>query len=233
MKEVIGMGKTVDEATQDALQKLLAKREEVEIEPLETGRKGFLGLGSRPARVRASLRDDDRICATVFLRSILAFMGIETKTETREEGRKILITLGAEASPLIGHRGQTLDALQYLISRYTNGDKEDWRKVIVDIDNYRDHREDNLRSMAERYASQVLRTKEDMKTEPLTAAERRIIHMTLKENPEVTTFSIGRGNRKRIVITTREQSDSAQRRRPSRSRGQGDARRNRRRRPSQ
>ena len=224
MVEAIGVGKTIEDATEDALKKLYASREEVVIEPMEVGSKGFFGLGGKPAKVRATLRDDDRIRASVFVRNLLAMMSVQTSLDVREQGDEIFVSLGEEASPLIGHHGQTLDALQYLISRFLNGDKEDWRKVIVDIDRYRDRREDSLRSMAERFAARVIQTKRDIKTQPLSASERRIIHMALKENAGITTFSIGSGDKKRVVIALSERSpdraaSDGERRRPPRRGG--------------
>ncbi|MFB3787934.1 MAG: RNA-binding cell elongation regulator Jag/EloR [bacterium] len=221
MKEVIGKGKSLDLATEDALKQLNAERQEVEVEPLATGSRGFLGIGARPAQVRVTLRPDNRIRTNVFLRNILGHMGITTSVQIQEEGETITITLGEEAATLIGHRGQTLDSLQYLIARYLNEDKEEWRKVVVDIDNYRDRREENLKAMAERMAEQVIRSKRDLRTEPLTAPERRIIHMTLKENAAVTTFSVGEGMRKRVVITSAEKSSESPRRYNPRRGGRG------------
>ncbi len=221
MKEAIGTGKTMEEAVQAALQQLTAEREEVEIDPLEMGKKGFLGIGKRLAQVRAKLREDDRIRAIVFLRNILSHMKIETEMDIQESGPSLIVTLGEEASPLIGHRGQTLDALQYLLARFLNEDKEEWRKVVIDIDNYRNRREDDLRELAARLADQVKRTKRDIKTEPLTAPERRIIHLTLKENSGITTFSIGDGARKRVVIALADRQSSSRRRSPRRGGGSG------------
>lgn len=223
MKEVIGKGKNLDEATQNALIELRASREEVEVEPMDTGTSGFLGFGRKPALVRVSLRQDNKIRTNVFLRTILKYMKIDTSIEIKEDDDNLIIVLGEEASTLIGHRGQTLDALQYLIARYLNEDKEDWKKVVVDIDNYRDKREDNLRSMALRMAEQVSRSKRDVRTEPLTAPERRIIHMTLKENSNVTTFSIGDGVKKRVVIASTDKE--ASRRGPRRGGAAGNRRR--------
>ncbi|MEW6235772.1 MAG: RNA-binding cell elongation regulator Jag/EloR [Candidatus Omnitrophota bacterium] len=221
MKEALGEGNTLEEATQNALQQLMAKREEVEINPMSAGSKGFLGFGRKKAVVKASLRPDDRIRASVFMRNILQRMKIDSPIDVREEGENLFIVLGESASSLIGHHGQTLDSLQYLVARYLNEDKEDWRKVVIDIDNYREKREDNLRAMALRWGEQVARTKQDYRTDPLSPPERRIIHLALKENAEVTTFSIGNGTHKRVVIasTDRSASSSAPRRRPQRRGG--------------
>lgn len=219
MKVIVGEGNSIEEATLDALDRMSAKREEVEIHPLTTGSKGFLGIGKKNAQVKAELRQDDRIRTVVFLRNILEHMKIDSPIDVKEEGENIYVSLDESASPLIGHHGQTLDSLQYLLARYLNEEKEEWRKVVIDIDHYRDKREDNLRSMAQRLGDQVARTKRDVRTDPLSPPERRIIHMTLKENTAVTTFSIGNGTHKRVVIASSDRSSS--RRRPPRRRGGG------------
>ncbi len=225
MKAAIGIGASLDDATQDALNQLYATRDEVEIQPIDAGSKGFLGFGRKKAKVEAILRPDEKIRATVFMRTILTHMKIDTKLEVTENGESINITLGEEASPLIGHHGQTLDAMQYLIARYLNEDKDEWRKVSIDIDNYRDRREDNLRNLATRLAEQALRTKRNIRTEPLSAPERRIIHLALKENNAVTTFSIGNGDRKRVVIASTSKYNGSPRRgqRPQRPRRGGNS----------
>lgn len=205
MKEVTGKGPSLDEAINDALRQLNAMREEVEIEPLSTGSKGFLGLfGKKPASVKASLRPEDRILATVFVRNVLFYMNIDSSMNVKEDEENLVISLDESASPLIGPRGQTLDALQYLLSRFMYDEGEDRRKVTIDIDGYRDKRDDELREMAETMAKQVIESRRDQRTEPLNSSERRIVHMVLKENSEVTTFSIGDGPRKRIVIASND-----------------------------
>lgn len=218
MKDVVSKGRTLEEATDNALQALGARREEVEIEPLSTGSKGFLGFGRKPAEVRASLRAEDRILASVFLRNIMRFMKMDTPLEVKEQEDELVISLGKDATSLIGARGQTLDAMQYLLARFMGEENDDRRKVVIDIDNYRDQREDDLRAMAERLASKVISTKQDARTEPLSAQERRVIHITLKENPDVTTFSIGEGQRKRVVIASNDKDavSSSGRSRPQR-----------------
>ncbi len=207
MYEVIGKGKTLEDATEDALRQLGATREEVEIDPLTAGTKGFLGIGSKPAQVKATLRDGEKGQVKTFVSRLMELIGIDTKQEIKEEGDEVFIHLGEEASPLIGHHGQTLDAMQYLISRILNGEKEDWKKVVLDIDNYRERRDENLKEMALSMAQKVVETKKDQKTQPLSGGERRIVHMTLKENEGVTTFSIGSGDKKRIVIALNDREN--------------------------
>jgi spoIIIJ-associated protein len=212
MKEIIGTGKTIDDATEDALRQLGANREEIELEPLHPGTKGFLGMGRKMAQVRATIRDDEKIQATILVRNILNHMNLTSEIDVKEIDGELHIILDDGASTLIGHRGQTLDALQYYIARYLNDEKEDWSKVVVDIDNYREKREEELRTMAVSMAEKVIKSKRDQKTEPLTAPERRIIHMVLKENTGVATFSIGNGNRKRVVIAIPKKGGDRRRR---------------------
>lgn len=214
MREVITKGSSIDDATENALQQLGARREEVEVEPIAAGSSGFLGLfGRKPAQVRVSLRPDEKIQTTVFLRNVLKLMNVNASFEVTKEGDELLATLDESASPLIGSRGQTLESLQYLVSRFVGGDKDkdDYSKVIIDIDGYRQKRHEELIEMATRMAEKAAETKRDQRTDPLPADERRIIHMTLKENADVTTFSIGEGSRKRVVIATTD--PEAQRRR--------------------
>lgn len=210
MKEVVMQGSNTEEATDQALAMMGANRDEVQVEPLQTGSKGFLGIGKRPAEVRVCLRPEERVRAKVFLRNILRFMDIDSEITANEEEGTLVVSLNENAGPLIGSRGQTLDSLQYLLARFINEDGEDHCKVIIDIDNYRDKRQDDLRTMAEQLAQEAAKSKKDQRTDLLSSAERRIIHMTLKEHPEVTTFSIGEGPRKRVVIASKDKNAERQ-----------------------
>ncbi len=198
-------GKTIEDAISNGLEVLGAERDEVEVEPLETGRSGFLGLfGRRDAKVRISVRPDDKVSARVLIRNIIKRLGLALEPVVEEENSSLVVKLGEEASMLIGHHGQTLDALQYLASRIINSERDKWKKVIIDIDNYRDRREDNLHSLAQRLADQALKEGRDQRTDPLSAQDRRIIHMTLRDHPKVTTFSVGDGAYRRVIVSLRE-----------------------------
>lgn len=221
MTEVTGKGKTLEAATEDALKQLGVTREEVDIEPISAGVKGFLGIGSKPAEVRAVLKNGGGASGgggdvNSFMKHLLGHIGIDTELVVKEEEDEVIITLGEEASPLIGHHGQTLDALQYLVSRVLNGDKDDWKKVMLDIDNYRERRDENLKEMSLNLAKKVVETQKDAKTQPLSGAERRVVHMTLKENTEITTFSIGSGDKKRVVIALNNRENGRSGGRPNR-----------------
>lgn len=205
MQEVTGTGKTIEEAIEQGLLVLGAARDEVEVSPLEAGRRGFLGfLGRRDAKVKVSVRPEDRIRVRVLIRNVLHLLGLEATPEVEESDNGIVIRLGEEASVLIGYHGQTLDALQYLASRIINNDREKWKKVTIDIDNYRDRREGSLQNLAERLAGQAVKEGRDQRTEPLSAQDRRTIHMTLRDHPKVTTFSVGNGGYRRVIVSLRE-----------------------------
>ncbi len=157
MEETIGTGKNIEEAIENGLRSLGAERDEVEVEPLDTGRRGFLGLfGRRNARVRVLIRQDDRIRVRVLMRNILRHLGVETTPDVQEDDGEILVSLGNEASVLVGQHGQTLDSLQYLASRIINNDREKWKKIVIDVNNYRDKREENLHSLSEQLANQAI-----------------------------------------------------------------------------
>ena len=205
MEETIGTGKNIEEAIENGLRSLGAERDEVEVEPLDTGRRGFLGLfGRRNARVRVLIRQDDRIRVRVLMRNILRHLGVETTPDVQEDDGEILVSLGNEASVLVGQHGQTLDSLQYLASRIINNDREKWKKIVIDVNNYRDKREENLHSLSEQLANQAIAEGRDQRTDPLSAPERRIIHMALRDHPKVTTFSVGEGSYRRVIVALRE-----------------------------
>ncbi|HQO37151.1 MAG TPA: RNA-binding cell elongation regulator Jag/EloR, partial [bacterium] len=205
MEETTGIGRTIEEAIEQGLRSLGAQRDEVEVEPLDTGRRGFLGIfGRRNARVRVLIRQDDRIRTRILMRNILRHLGVEIMPDVQEDRDEIIVSLGDDASVLIGHHGQTLDALQYLASRIINNDREKWKKIVIDINNYRDKREDNLHSLSEQLANQAIAEGRDQRTDPLSAPERRIIHMALRDHPKVTTFSVGEGSYRRVIVALRE-----------------------------
>ncbi|MFH1744133.1 MAG: RNA-binding cell elongation regulator Jag/EloR [bacterium] len=222
MQEATGTGRTLEEAIEQGLVILGADRDEVEVLPLETGRRGFLGLfGRRDAKVKVSVRPEDRIRTRVLMRNVLRRLGLDTSPDVQEEGDEIIVRFGEDASALIGHHGQTLDALQYLTSRIINSDREKWKKITIDIANYRNKREESLHHLSEQLAQQALTEGRDQRTEPLSAPERRIIHMTLRDHPKVTTFSVGDGSYRRVIVALREGVPQRQDRssRPQRGRG--------------
>ncbi|HHW56264.1 MAG TPA: protein jag [Clostridia bacterium] len=204
MKEIIRTGKTVEEAVNLALQDLGVPREMVEVEVLDEGGKGFLGLISKQAIVKVILKDVIKESAKNFLQQVIEAMNLDVKFNVEEEeGDIIKFNLyGKNVGILIGHRGETLDSLQYLVnvvaSKYRKYDR--YRRIILDAQNYRKRREETLIRLAKKLAKQVIETKESVELEPMSPNERRIIHMALQDHPYVETYSEGEEPNRRVII---------------------------------
>ena len=206
MKEVEKRGRSVEEAVKAALAELDATEDEVEIQVVEEPSKGLFGLiGAREARVVVRLREDRRKTAQRLLEKVLEAMGLEVRIKSEErEGATIFNLEGPDLGILIGRRGQTMDALQYLINLAANraGDGEKVR-IIIDVEGYRRRREETLKRLAERLAERVRRSGKSVVLEPMSAQERRVIHLTLQNNPYVETQSEGEEPQRHVVISAK------------------------------
>lgn len=194
--------KTIAEAVSKALVELGTTRDRVEVEVIEEPSKGLFGLfGSKPAKVRVTLKKDPAEKATEFLRNVLDKMGISASIKTNFKDDSLYIEIdGKDSGILIGRRGQTLDALQYLVSLVVNSGEGNYIRVILDTENYRKKREQTLIRLANKLANKVKRFKKDIKLEPMNPYERRIIHSALQNNPYVGTKSEGEEPYRRVVI---------------------------------
>ncbi len=194
--------KTVEEAVEEAIAELGITKEEAEIEIVDEGSKGFLGLGSKDATVKVTEKIDIEKMAVRFLSSLVTKIvdEVDYDVEYNEKGIKIILN-GPDMGILIGRRGDTLDALQYLTSIYVNRFSDEYIKVYLDTENYREKRHDTLVRLARRLASQVAREGKSITLEPMSPNERRIIHSTLQNNRLVTTSSIGEEPNRRVVIS--------------------------------
>ncbi|MCH3965490.1 MAG: protein jag [Clostridium sp.] len=207
MKVLEVTGKTVEDALNNALSDLRVTKDRVEIEVLDSGNKGFLNLiGSRPARIRVKLKRDYIKEVQVFIRNILDCMKIEAEVIIKEENNTVKINLsGSDMGILIGYRGETLDALQYIISLIVNKDHNmEYKRVILDTENYRYKREETLKRLAKRVAEKVKRTGRTVKFEPMNPYERRIIHSTLQNDYYVNTYSEGQEPFRRVVVSLKK-----------------------------
>jgi len=202
MRSLEKRGRTVEEAVAAALEELGVEESETQIEILEEPAKGLFGiLGSKDARVRVSVKASREEAARRFLAEILRTMGYATDMETSvEEGYVFINVLGDDLGALIGRRGQTLNALQYLVNlaalRETSGDE----RIVLDIEGYRKRRERTLQALARRLAERVRRTGHSVELEPMTAQERRVVHTTLQDDPAVITKSDGEEPFRKVVI---------------------------------
>ena len=194
-------GKSVEEALRLALIELEATREQVDIEVLDEGSKGFLGIGAKETRIRVTKKNDIRETAKSFLSRILKEMNIqaEVTVELVEETLNINM-MGEDMAILIGKRGQTLDSLQYLVSLVVNKEKEQYYRVILDTENYRAKRKETLETLADKLAMKVKKTRKNVVLEPMNPYERRIIHSALQTNPSVSTKSEGDEPFRKVVI---------------------------------
>jgi spoIIIJ-associated protein len=205
VKSIEETGRTVDEAVAQALRKLGLTREEVEVEVLEEGSRGLLGiLGARPARVRVSAREMAAERARRFLESVIQVLRITAQVSAvlREEALEVEID-GEDVGVLIGRRGSGLEAWQYLTGLVVNKGAEKPVRVLLDVAGYRKRRIASLENLARKTAEKVKARKRSIALEPMPAAERRIIHLALQNDPEVVTASEGREPYRRVVVSLR------------------------------
>ena len=196
--------KTVSDAITDACQKLEVTSDRLEVVVVEEGSAGFLGIGSKLALIKARVKCSVTDNAKNFLAEVFEAMDmtvvIDVKYDEEEKSMDIDLS-GDEMGVLIGKRGQTLDSLQYLVSLVVNKDSEDYIRVKVDTENYRQRRKDTLENLAKNISFKVKRTKRAVKLEPMNPYERRIIHSALQNDKYVTTHSEGEEPFRCVVVT--------------------------------
>ncbi len=200
--------KTVDEAIEVAMHELDAARDEVEVEVLSRGKTGFLGIGSELARIRVrklTAQEDAGPRTMGVVSKILELLGSSAVCTLRnahdpQSGGPQIDIEGDDAGLLIGRRGETLRALQFVVNVIVNKDREDSVRVLLDVEEYRGRRQRALSELAERVADKVASTGRSITLESMPPAERRIVHLALADNPRVTTESTGWGMGRRISI---------------------------------
>ncbi len=228
--------KSVEAAVEEALKELNVSRDKVDIEIVDEGSKGFLGIGAKDAVVRvilkqgtapavkAAVKHDSspepkaaaparpvkkelgapEDAAKKFLDDIFKAMELEVKVTSRMEDDTVVIELeGDNMGIVIGKRGDTLDSLQYLTSLVVNQCSEDYIKVSIDTENYREKRTEALLALSNRLAAKVEKTGRKFTLEPMNPYERRIIHSNLQDNPAVTTYSVGQEPYRKVVIASK------------------------------
>lgn len=200
-------GKTVDDAVMEAAIQLETTSDKLDYKVLDKGSSGFLGIGSRPAKISARRILDTRGKIEEFLAQVFGAMQIKVNINIEEdmENRTINIDLsGEDMGVLIGKRGQTLDSLQYLVSLVINKDEEEYIRVKMDTENYRQRRKDTIENLAKNIAFKVKRTGKPVTLEPMNPYERRVIHSALQNDRYVETHSEGEEPFRRVVVTLKE-----------------------------
>ena len=199
--------KTVNDAITEACQKFTITSDKLDYVVVEEGSSGFLGIGAKPAFIKAKVKDSIEDKAKDFLKEVFDAMNMTVVINVKydEENRNMDIELsGDEMGVLIGKRGQTLDSLQYLTSLVVNKDVEEYIRVKVDTENYRQRRRDTLENLAKNISYKVKRTKRPVSLEPMNPYERRIIHSALQNDKFVTTHSEGEEPFRRVVVTLKK-----------------------------
>jgi spoIIIJ-associated protein len=212
--------KTVEEAIERGLQQLGLTREQVETVVLNKGRSGFLGMGAEEAVVRLTPlpapRDEKHLpsAAKAALEEILSRMKLKAHVELRtdvqqEEGESGIPPIalevdGEDLGILIGRRGETLAALQYILRLIVAHQEKARVPLTVDVEGYKQRRYGSLRELALRMAQQAVSTKQSRTLEPMPPDERRIVHLALSVNPDVVTQSVGEGELRKVVIMPRK-----------------------------
>lgn len=220
MESLEKSARTVEEAIQLALEHLGVGREEVEVSVVKGGKPGLLGLGSEEAVVRVTPlvpvpESDVGEAAREALETLLTLMGVAgsivPQTQPVIEGEQeaaasvALNIKGDDLGILIGRRGQTLSCLQYIVRLIVGHQTKAWVPIVIDVEGYKQRRYQALQAFA-RYTAEQVKTKGTPSTlEPMSAYERRIIHLALADHPDVTTESTGLGETRRVVIMPKEQ----------------------------
>ena len=201
--------KTVDEAVTKALIELETTSDKLEYEVVEKGSSGFLGIGAKPAVIRAKKKERIEDRAIDFLNQVFQSMNMEVSitAEYNPEEREMNINMeGSDMGILIGKRGQTLDSLQYLVSLVVNKKKEEYIRVKLDTENYRERRKETLETLAKNIAYKVKRTRRPASLEPMNPYERRIIHSALQDDKFVYTKSEGEDPFRHVVVLPKKEA---------------------------
>lgn len=207
MKEMEFSGKTVDDALTEALVQLGLTSDQIEYDIIDKGSTGFLGFNAKEAQIRVRIKSTPQDRVREFLDQVFAAMHMEVDIEFRksDEEKTISVNLaGADMGVLIGKRGQTLDALQYLTNLAVNKDTQEYIRIKMDTENYRERRKETLENLARNLAYKVKRTKKPMKLEPMNPFERRVIHCALQGDRYVETHSEGEEPYRYVVITLKK-----------------------------
>ena len=202
--------KTVEIAVEEALRSLSVSRDEVDVIIIDPGAKGFMGLGAKLARVRVSLKHNPERIAEAFIKEMGMAMGILIGVKSVLSEKQLDITLtGDNMGILIGKRGQTLDAIQYLVSLAVNKGTAPYLNVVIDSENYRKRRKEILEHLAHNLAKKVRATRKPVTLEPMNTFERRIIHSALQGDRQVATYSEGADPFRNIVITPKRSQNNS------------------------
>ena len=213
--------KTKEDAITEACQYFTVSSDKLVVEVLEEGSNGFLGIGAKPAVIKAAVKGTIEDKVKDFLKDVFEAMELEVVIDVKydEAEKNMEIDLkGDDMGVLIGKRGQTLDSLQYLVSLVVNKESEEYIRVKVDTEDYRNRRKATLEGLAKNISYKVKRTKRAVSLEPMNPYERRIIHSALQNDKYVTTHSEGEEPFRHVVVTLKKSERYERNDRPNRNR---------------
>jgi spoIIIJ-associated protein len=203
MKKIVASGKTIDDAVRNGLTQWQVTEDRVEVVVLEQPSKGLFGLfGVKEAKVELTLIPDPLEEAEQFLHDVARTMGMSVSVDRKQtrEGTLLSVSGGGDLGMLIGRRGGTLDALQYLVNIVANRYASSHLRIVLDAEDFRERRRKTLEELSDRLAGRVIRTRKEVVLEPMTSHERKVIHSQLQNHPKVRTFSKGDEPNRRVVI---------------------------------
>ncbi len=207
-KELIFDAKTVDDALDLASKELGIAKEEIKYEVISESKKGLFGIGAQDAKISVTLEESPDELALDFVKTVLQDLGLSTdKVELRiENSKEAVITVEGDGMGLIiGHHGEILESLMYLTNLAANKGDNSYRRYIVDVENYRAKRQEALKKLAQKTAARAKRQGRNITLEPMSAYERRTIHAEVQNIEGVTTFSIGSGDQRKVVVSPENQ----------------------------
>jgi spoIIIJ-associated protein len=200
---------TVEQATEKAEAQLGLSRDQFEVEVIREGKSGILGVGGKEALIRVTpltLPEKDAVKeVTGILDTLLGLLGVPGKVEVLSNELPLALDIkGDDLGILIGRRGRTLASLEYITKLVVVGRLRAWIPLTVDVGGYKKRRRDSLQRLALYLAEQVKSRRRAITMEPMPADERRIVHLTLADDPDVTTHSIDEGEHRKVVILLRQ-----------------------------
>jgi len=206
MDELEITANTVEEALEEAEERLGMKRDRFEVEVIKEGKSGILGIGGEEAvikvRLLPSVEEDLVKIAREVLDKLLNLLGVTAEVEVLSDQIPTTFNIkGDDLGILIGRHGQTIVSLEYIVKLIVAARLKGWQPLFIDIGGYRERRRSSLQQLALNLAEQVKLEHRDITLEPMSASERRIIHLTLADHPEVVTHSIGVGEDRKVVIS--------------------------------
>lgn len=204
MRQVEASGRTVEEALERALTGMGATVEDVAVEVLDPGARGMLGLGTRAARVRVTLKEGAAAVAHRLAERLLRLMGFAATVRAREVDDSVMLEIrGQDLGALIGRHGTTLEAMEVVLGSMVTRAGGARTRVVVDVEGYWERRREWLEKLARQTAERVQRDGRPAELAPMPSRDRRVIHTALAEHPTVVTYSSGEGQERRVTVAPR------------------------------